>query len=142
VIVRRATLDQILPLRHAVLRPGRPLETARFDGDDEPRTVHVAAVDGDAVVGCATLVRRALDGEDAAQVRGMATRADLVRRGIGSAVLAFAEHVAVEDWGVRLLWCNARVAARAFYERAGWRVVSTTFDIADVGPHVRMVRRP
>jgi GNAT superfamily N-acetyltransferase len=140
VIVRRARLDEILALRHTVLRPGRPLATAHFEGDDDATSVHVAAFDGDMVVGCATLMRRPFEGGDAAQLRGMATRAGHERRGIGSAVLRHAESVAL-DWQVPLLWCNARMGAKSFYERAGWQAVGAQFDIPDVGPHVRMVRR-
>ena len=83
--VRPATLAEILALRHAVLRPGRPLETAHFDGDDDPASVHLAAVldaTGE-VVGCATLMPRPYERRAAWQLRGMATRADLARRGIG-----------------------------------------------------------
>lgn len=141
MIVRRARLDEILALRHAVLRPGRPLDTARFDGDDEPTTVHVGAIDGDRMVGCATLMRRPFDGEDAGQVRGMATATDRMRKGVGREVLRFVESAIAPDWQVGLLWCNARTSAQNFYAGGGWTVVSDVFDIPDVGPHVRMVRR-
>ena len=142
MIVRRATLAEILPLRHAELRPGRPVATAHFDGDDEPTTAHVGAFDDGGILACATLMRRPLDGEDAAQLRGMATRADVARCGIGTAVIAFAEGLVTREWRLALLWCNARTSAQGFYERRGWRVVSPVFDVPDVGPHVRMVRRP
>ena len=139
--VRPARLDEILALRHAVLRPGRPLATARFDGDEDATTVHVGAFDGERVVGCATLVRRVFDGEDALQLRGMATAPDRARQGVGLAVLRFVEETVAPAWRVRLLWCNARTGARDFYADAGWDVVSEVFDIPDVGPHVRMARR-
>ncbi len=140
MIVRVARLDEILPLRHAVLRPGRPPATARFDGDGEPTTVHVAAFDGGEVVGCATLMRRPLDDADAAQLRGMATAPTHRGRGVGSAVLRLAERIVAVEWRVRLAWCNARIESVGFYERAGWRVVSAEFLVPDVGPHVRMTR--
>ena len=137
--VRRATAAEILPLRHAVLRPGLPPETARFDGDDEPATIHVGAFAPDGtLVGCASLVRRPLDGADAWQLRGMATRADRVRQGIGAQVLAATVARARAAGGPRLLWCNARLAAVPFYRSQGWTVVSEVFDIAGVGPHHRM----
>jgi predicted GNAT family N-acyltransferase len=140
VRVRRATLAEILPLRHAVLRPGRPRETAHFAGDDEPTTVHLAAVqDGGDIVGCCTLLPRPHDGRPAWQLRGMATRADLSRRGVGTAVLAAAAAV-VREHGGDLLWCNARLAAVPFYASAGWRVVSEEFDVPGIGPHHVMVR--
>jgi len=133
-------LDEIFALRHAILRPGRPLAAATFDGDDEPATVHVAAFDGPAVVGCATVIRRPLDGDEAAQLRGMATAPARMRQGVGTTVVRFAEALVARDWHLGLVWCNARTSAQGFYESAGWSVVSDVFEVPDVGPHVRMVR--
>ena len=143
VVVRRATLAEIMALRHAELRPGRPLDAARFDGDGDPTTRHFAAFlqnDPDAV-GCASAMARPWEGESAFQLRGMATRAALVRRGIGAALLRFLEPAICAEAGVRLLWCNARRAAVPFYRRLGWEVVSDEFDIPTVGPHHTMIHR-
>jgi GNAT superfamily N-acetyltransferase len=141
VLVRPARLDEILALRHTVLRPGRPLDTARFAGDDEATTVHVGAFAGAGLVACASVMRRPLDGEDALQLRGMATAPDRAGRGIGTAVLRFVEEDLAPSMGFRLLWCNARTSASGFYAGAGWMLVSSAFEVPDVGPHVRMVRR-
>jgi len=141
VIVRRATLAEILALRHAELRAGLPRATAEFDGDDEATTLHVGAFDGGEVIGCASWMRRDREGVAAYQLRGMATRADRVRRGVGRAVLRLGEQEIAATSDVRLLWCNARVPAVPFYEGEGWRVVSAEFDIPTAGPHRVMVRR-
>jgi GNAT superfamily N-acetyltransferase len=141
VIIRVATLDEILSLRHAVLRPGRALDTASFDGDADPTTIHVVACDGPDIVGCATIMRRPFEREDAAQLRGMATSPTHTRRGVGTAVLRFVETLVADEWRLPLAWCNARLSAVRFYEHAGWEVVSSTFDVPDVGPHVGMTRR-
>jgi len=140
VTFRRAALAEILPLRHRVLRPGLPLADAAFDGDDEPDTRHAGGFAPDGVVACLSLMRRPLDGRPAWQLRGMAVRPDLLRRGLGRALLAHAERALHEEVGPALLWCNARVAAAPFYERLGWSIVSAPFDIPGVGSHVRMVR--
>ena len=141
-MVRSATLGEIFALRHAELRPGLPPEEARFDGDEEPTTRHFGAFLGDgAVVGCASFVRRPWAGEPACQLRGMATRADHVRRGIGAELLRFAEETLRAEDGPRLFWCNARLTAVPFYERVGWVVVSDVFDVPSVGPHRAMLRR-
>jgi GNAT superfamily N-acetyltransferase len=140
--LRRASLDEILPLRHAELRPGLPPETARFDGDDEPDTLHFGAFlrATGAPVACVSCMRRPCDGQDGWQVRGMATRGDLVRRGIGRALLRHALAALRDARGPELVWCNARVAALGFWEREGWAVVSEVFDIPGVGPHRTLQR--
>jgi predicted GNAT family N-acyltransferase len=40
--------------------------------------------------------------------------------------------------GAELVWCNARVPARAFYERAGFAVHGDEWEDPDIGPHVAM----
>jgi GNAT superfamily N-acetyltransferase len=138
--VRQATIDEIIALRHAELRPGRPLATAVFEGDDAPTTLHVAAIRQGAVIGCATFVETAPGPSGAYQLRGMATRSDLLGRGIGRQVLAFGQTALVARAPTVGLWCNARVGAIGFYERLGWRVTSDEFEVPDVGPHRRMER--
>ena len=144
VLLRRAALAEILPLRHRELRPGRPLDAAAFDGDAEPATVHVGAflVDPGDAVACASFMARDREGEPAYQLRGMATRADLVRRGLGSALLRYAVGVLPDGARARFLWCHARLEAVPFYLRMGWTVASERFDIPDVGPHHAMIWRP
>lgn len=140
--LRRATRDEILPLRHAELRAGLPVESARFDGDDDPATRHYGAflpASGENV-GCVSCMRVPREGADAWQVRGMATRGDLVRRGIGHVLLSFAVAALRAEDGPRLLWCNARTTALGFWEHEGWTVASDVFDIPGVGPH-RVMRR-
>jgi predicted GNAT family N-acyltransferase len=140
VRLRRASLDEILALRHTVLRPGLPPESAAFDGDDEPETRHFGAFDGPETIGCLSCLRRDRDGE-AHQLRGMATAPAVRGVGVGRALLGFAEEMLVAETGVRGLWCNARVESIGFYERLGWEVVSDEFDVPGVGPHRVMTKR-
>src|SRR5262249_7565505 len=127
---------------HDELRAGLPLEAACFAGDDEPTTRHFGAFPraGGEPVGCVSCMRRPRDGVDAWQVRGMATRADLVRHGIGRALPAVALEAVRAEPGPGVLWCNARVSALGFRERTGWTVTSAVFEIPGVGPHVVLER--
>jgi GNAT superfamily N-acetyltransferase len=140
ILLRPAGLVEILPLRHAVLRPGLPRETAMFAGDDAAATRHFGAFEGREAVGCLSFMRRDRDGP-AHQLRGMATRSDVQRLGVGRALLDFATEALVAATGVRGLWCNARVESIGFYERLGWVVVSDEFQVPGVGPHRVTVRR-
>lgn len=142
IVLRRAALDEILALRHAILRAGLPIETAHFAGDDAPTTLHLGAFHEARNVGCATLHRSQWENGPAWQLRGMATAPDLQRHGIGSALLRFAESAALADSpAIRTFWCNARTSAVPFYRRHGWQVVSDEFVIATAGPHFRMLKR-
>src|SRR5690606_30254682 len=74
VSICSVSIDIILPLRHRILREGLPFESARFEGDEEPASRHFAAWDGERVVGCVSVHRRALDAMTPVgwQLRGMA----------------------------------------------------------------------
>lgn len=132
--------DVVRPLRERILRPGRTGEELVFPGDDDPETLHTAvSVDG-AIVGVATVTRDPHPREPRSsdwRIRGMATRAELRNRGIGTALVAACEAHAREHRAGRL-WCNARVDARAFYERAGLLVEGDRFEIPTIGPHYLM----
>jgi L-Ala-D/L-Glu epimerase len=72
------------------------------------------------------------------RLRGMATREDLRGTGIGAAVLG-ACVAYVGEQGGGFLWCNARVAARRFYARAGFREWGEEFESVGV-THIVMWR--
>jgi predicted GNAT family N-acyltransferase len=138
--IRWATLDEILPLRQAVIIAGTKRDSPYFSGDDHPETKHVGVFEAGECIGCATLLRNEWQGQLGWQLRGMATRPDCRGRGVGGALLRFTERSLRAESDVVILWCNARQAAAPFYEKRGWEVVSDLFEIEDVGPHYKMVR--
>lgn len=140
--IREARVEEIVLLRHRMLRQGLPIEEAHFEGDAEPTTHHFAAFDGDRAVGCATFVLNHWDGEPAWQLRGMATDTALQRGGVGRALLAHAVEAVLASSPVHLFWCNARVPALEFYRKQGWEVTSDEFEIPTAGPHRKMTLKP
>jgi GNAT superfamily N-acetyltransferase len=143
VTLRRAAFDEIVALRHAELRPGLPRATAEFAGDADPTTRHFGAFASGETLVCASFMAAPYAGEPGYQLRGMATRADLVRHGLGGALLrhAVAALAGMDTVRTRLFWCNARAAAVPFYERMGWRIASAVFDVPRIGPHYVMTAR-
>ena len=82
------------------------------------------------------------DGVRSTQLRGAATREGHRRAGIGGTLI----EAALAAWRetppvLRPLWCNARIAARTFYERHGFVPISEPFEIEGVGTHIRMQLR-
>ncbi len=135
--IQRTSVEQILPLRHRILRAGLPFEAARLEGDTAPSTIHLAALAGERVVGCVSLMPREYKGQPAWQVRGMAIDEQWQRRGIGRELLSQARSHLPSGQPIRM-WCNARVSAVPFYQRQGWWIDSEPFEVPTAGPHVKM----
>jgi len=132
----------VRPLRHAVLRPGQPPASSQYAADDDARTGHAAVMTPD-VVAVGTVMPEAPPWEpgrlDAWRIRGMATVPEARGRGHGTRVLAaLVDHARRQ--GARFLWCNARVPARALYERAGMAGRGEVFELPSIGPHIVMWR--
>lgn len=145
--VRRATAEEIRPLRHAVLRPGHPESASVYPEDDI--AVHISAWDDGMLVGCATVFPDPWKGPEgppaepaAWRLRGMAVDPSRHRTGVGRVVLSAVVEAAVAG-GAPLLWANARTTALPFYEANGWGVAGEEFLTADTGlPHKPIVLVP
>jgi L-Ala-D/L-Glu epimerase len=156
--MRRCRVGDIIPLRHAVLRPGRPVETAHFDKDELPTTIHYGLFLGGEPLVCLSLLQSGLPATEvktflrsgdqvgaeattirAWQLRGMATAEVTQGSGLGSRLLKFAQIDAQTADFSKIFWCNARLKAVPFYEKNGWIVISGEFDVPGIGPHFKMI---
>lgn len=146
--VREITAAQTLPLRAEVLRPGRPVESAIFAGDEDKQNRHFGVFADERLVGVASLFRSPLPeaarneadfkGGVEWQLRGMAVEPSLQKTGLGKAVLCSCVDF-VHSQPDSILWCNARSSAVGFYLANGFETRGEEFVIPDVGPHFVMV---
>lgn len=134
-------LEEVVPLRAAVLRPGLPLEAAFFAGDEALSTWHFAALSSQGeVLGVASYFAELYPGlraEKPYRLRGMATAPAYQRRwGIGRQLLRESLSFLARR-GVDLVWCYARIGAVPFYDKMGFRWVEEAgvVEIPGVGPH-------
>jgi predicted GNAT family N-acyltransferase len=141
---QQVPVEVVRPLRHTVLRAGKPFETTIWDGDDEPDTRHFTARAGDVVIGVGTMLHRSHEvapGPHAWQLRGMATEAAHRGRGVGAQLLLHMLDVCCAEDRGQVVWCNARSRAASFYVRHGFETVGDEFLIPEIGPHFVMRRR-
>jgi predicted GNAT family N-acyltransferase len=104
-------------LRRAALRPHLTLDDV-LPGDELTDAIHIAAVDGDEVIGTCFIYREPCPWRPGPgwRLRSMATAESRQGTGVGSAVLAGAvEYIAEHGGGT--LWLHAREVAVAFYAR-------------------------
>jgi len=145
-IIRACNPEEIVDLRHRVLRQGLPRSEAIFAGDDLPHNFHFGAFEvlgaqsAEQAVGCATFHLNQWAEQPAWQLRGMAIDVRWQGAGVGRAILLYAERSIAQVSDITRYWCNARLSAIPFYERMGWQVASDLFDIPTAGPHRKMFR--
>lgn len=112
---------------------------------DDADAIHLAAWDGDEVVGAAALLPRPFpprpDLSNVLQLRGMATAPSHRGAGIGTLVFAAALGIA-HSRGDEVIWCNARASAVGFYERLGLRSEGEQFESAETGIAHYLMWRP
>jgi GNAT superfamily N-acetyltransferase len=140
--VRPITAAEARTVRLPVLRAGMPPESAIFDHDDDPSVRHFGAFDGARLVGVATFFPEPCPGRPklpAWRLRGMATLGDMQGRGAGRALAAEGVRVAAAA-GAAVIWCNARVGARGFYEKLGYVAVGGEFELPASGRHYMMIK--
>lgn len=143
VHIRIIPTSDTYPIRQAVLRPGRAIETCYFEGDHLPTTLHFGADLDYKLVGVASLYSNPntfITASNPYQLRGMAVLDGLQGKQIGSKLLLTAEDYVKNNKG-DLLWFNARSSAVKFYQKHGFQLFGAEFTIPDVGPHYLMYKK-
>lgn len=138
--VKEITALATFSVRHPVLRPGKPIESCHFEGDDLPLTYHFGLFDGDELMGVASLFasKTALfDSENQFQLRGMAILDGHQKKGYGELLV---NHIETQV-NKCILWFNAREIAVGFYKKLGYETIGEPFPISDIGPHYVMFKR-
>jgi predicted GNAT family N-acyltransferase len=138
-----STRDEILPLRAKMLRPNQSVESAHFDRDLEPNTLHFSCSASGQMVCVLTFLPNVCPVMDLAkpyQLRGMATDTVAHGKGYGAKLLGFACEYLQENHLAAAVWCNARESAIGFYEKLGFQSVGDYFEIAGIGRHVVMFK--
>jgi GNAT superfamily N-acetyltransferase len=124
---------QMVQLRNEILR--RPLGLA-FDPEElekEKDEILIAAFEEEKMLGCCMLIKTE---PNTVRLRQMAVLHSLQGKGIGRALMQFAENIA-RDMGYRRITMHARKTATGFYEKLGYAVTSDEF-VELTLPHVLM----
>lgn len=141
-IIKEIPALETFLVRHPVLRPGKPIETCHFEGDTLETTRHFGYFSDEKLVGVASLFKHPtslLKEEQQFQLRGMAILPEYQKKGLGEALVNYAETNAAERNG-KLIWFNAREIAVPFYKKLGYEIIGDPFDIQDIGKHYIMYK--
>lgn len=133
-----------LPVRHEVLRKGKPLETCRFEGDNDIDTIHLGIFSEGKIVAVSSFLKRknsSFQDENQYQMRGMAVLPECQQHGFGKQLLLDAENKFKTIPSPILLWFNARKAALKFYLKHDYTICGPAFEIEGIGTHFLMFKK-
>jgi len=115
--------QQMVKLRDDILRKPLGLGFDPQELEDEKDNLMIGAFEDGNILGCAMLVEESLS---VVKLRQMAVLNALQGKGIGRALMQFAENLA-RDHGYKVLTMHARKHAVGFYEKMGYSVKGSEF---------------
>jgi len=138
-LLKEIQAEETWPVRHPVLRKGRPLEDVYMEADEKESTFHLGIFYKTQIVGVASFMEDThLDFSGyQSRLRGMAVLPEYRKKGLAEMLLNKGEQL-LKEKGRTLLWFNARIAALNFYKTLGYKTIGPEFDIPKVGPHFVM----
>ncbi|HEY6504573.1 MAG TPA: GNAT family N-acetyltransferase [Chitinophagaceae bacterium] len=131
-----AEYRQMVKLRDDILRRPLGLTFTPEELEGEKDNMLIAAFEDERILGCCMLVEE-LPGT--VRLRQMAVLNDLQGKGIGRALMNFAENLA-RDRGYKTIRMHARSNAVGFYEKVGYKVRGDQF-IEITIPHYVMEKQ-
>jgi predicted GNAT family N-acyltransferase len=128
--------QQMVKLRDDMLRKPLGLSFSSGELEEEKDNLLIGAFEDGNILGCAMLVQ---EKSDVVKLRQMAVLNYVQGKGIGRALMQFAENLA-RDHGYKILTMHARKNAVGFYEKMGYRVIGDEFQEVSI-PHYEMQKR-
>lgn len=126
----------MVKLRDDVLRKPLGLVFTPEELEEEKENMLIAAFEDEQILGCCMLVEEL---PDTVRLRQMAVLNDLQGKGVGRALINFAENLA-RDRGYRAIRMHARINAIGFYEKVGYVVKGNEFQEVTI-PHYLMEKQ-
>ncbi len=128
--------QQMVELRNDLLRKPLNLTFEADELDKEENDILIGAFDEEKMLGCCLLTR--VD-KQCVRLRQMAVQNNLQGKGIGRAMMNFAENVA-RDAGYKRIMMHARLSAVGFYEKLGYKIKGDEFNEVSI-PHYTMEKK-
>jgi GNAT superfamily N-acetyltransferase len=124
--IRKITADDTLAIRHQVLWPGKSADFVRVAEDEDAH--HFGSFADEELVSVISL----FPDQDSMRFRKFATIHTFQNKGLGSKLLEYVISYSRHQQ-YKMLWCDARSSALAFYERFGFEKFSEPFFKEHIG---------
>lgn len=123
----------MVQLRNDILRKPLGMKLTDEELEKEKDQVLIGAFEEDKMLGCCMLIKQ---GDGQVRLRQMAVLNNLQGKGIGRALIQFAENIA-RDQGYKKITMHARKPVTGFFEKLGYTVSSDEFLEITI-PHFEM----
>ena len=143
VEIRSIEVSKCYPLRHEMLRRGKPLENCYFDGDNSEGTFHLGAIVDKEIIGIISVYEKDLTqfkNSKGAQFRGIAVALKHQRKGVASKLINCAEKETKKRMNPKYIWLNGRISANNLYLGRGFDLIGDPFEINTIGIHQRFIK--
>lgn len=125
--------QQMVQLRNDILRRPLGLQFTPEELEKEKEEILIGAFEEEKMLGCCMLIK---EEPGSVRLRQMAVLNNLQGKGIGRALMQFAENIA-RDLGFQKITMHARKTAVGFYEKLGYSVCGQEFEEVTI-PHYVM----
>tara|TARA_B100001093_G_scaffold511448_1_gene579309 strand:- start:9454 stop:9906 length:453 start_codon:yes stop_codon:yes gene_type:complete len=142
-LIKEVSAKECFPVRHAVLRKGRPLSSCAFEDDQNEYCFHLGLFVKSEIVAIASFIPKKFPEQKTVQpsyqLRGMAVLESHQGRGLGVKLLDYGLDL-LKGKEASILWMNARIGAVEFYQKLQFSSIGDLFDIPPIGIHQRMYK--
>lgn len=141
-VVEQARLEEVIEIRHIILRAGQPRSSCYYPEDSYKHTIHFMAKYKEEIIGCASLYKEKhpdFSLKQSWRIRGMAVLENYQGQAIGTHLLETCINHAIKNKG-EVIWCNARINAVKFYKQSGFKIIGDEFELPNIGPHFLLAK--
>ena len=123
--------EEMIALRVEALLSPIGIPATYIVPEDEKDDIFIGAFENEKIIGCCVLTNKE---NTIVQLRQMAVHPSCQSKGIGAAILNFAEEIARER-GFKILMMHARNPVIEFYKKSGYEITGEEFFEVGMGHH-------
>ncbi|MFZ9074807.1 MAG: GNAT family N-acetyltransferase [Flavobacteriaceae bacterium] len=141
--ITQITAEDTYPLRHTLLRKGRPLSSCILEGDDAPETIHLGAFFDNNIIGIGSAFLNPCPQypeKIGVQLRAIAVAPYHQRKGVATQLIQQLLKKIQFQLNPECIWLNARISANLLYLSNGFQPVGDPFEIVPIGTHQRFIK--